>query len=193
MKNIKKIIMPLVISCMIGTLAGCSTQQTATPTTTEQEATQQETETEVTEVTEEKETAVESEPEKETVTTADIVPGTNMSESAELPLNTQTAGTVESGQAVWYSFTTGDTEGASYRVMIVNTSSGNDKAIMQGHVCDEYGDEVGGSSHYVYNDGTPETIDIEKSSANSTYYISLEVENFREDTDYTIVVKPMEK
>ena len=193
MKNIKKIIMPLVISCMIGTFTGCS-QQTATPANTveetkQQESTQQETETTV---TEEKETSVEPES-KETVTTADIVPGTNMSEAADLPLNTQTTGTVETGQTLWYAFTTGDTEGTSYRVMIVNTTSDNDKSIIEGHVCDEYGDEVGGSSHFVYGDGTPETIDIEKADAGTTYYISLKVENFREDTDYTLVVKPLEK
>ena len=159
MRNTKKIIMTLTIACMIGTFTGCS-QQTAAPANTveetkQQESTQQEPETTV---TEEKESSVESE--KETITTADIAPGTNMSEAADLPLNTQTAGTVETGQTLWYSFTTGDTEGASYRVMIVNTTSDNDKSIIEGHVCDEYGDEVGGSSHFVYGDGTPETIDI---------------------------------
>lgn len=184
--------MTLTIACMIGTFTGCS-QQTAAPANTveetkQQESTQQEPETTV---TEEKESSVESE--KETITTADIAPGTNMSEAADLPLNTQTAGTVETGQTLWYSFTTGDTEGASYRVMIVNTTSDNDKSIIEGHVCDEYGDEVGGSSHFVYGDGTPETIDIEKADANATYYISLKVENFREDTDYTLIVKPLEK
>ena len=189
MRNIKKIIMPLVISCMIGTFTGCSTQQTAAPANTEQESTQQESETTV---TEEKETTVEPES-KETITTADIAPGTNMSEAAELPLNTQTTGTVETGQTLWYAFTTGNEEGMSYRVMIVNTTSDNDKSIIEGHVCDEYGDEVGGSSHFVYGDGTPETIDIEKADANATYYISLKVENFREDTDYTLIVKPLEK
>lgn len=169
-------------------LAGCSKEQAAQPSTESTTKTQSvennETETE----TQEADTT--SEP-----TTVDIMPGTSMSEAAELPLNATTTGTVESGQSVWYSFTTGDTEGMTYKVMMENVTSDPDKthAIYEGHVCDEYGETVGGTSHFVrIEDTAPEVITVEKAKANTTYYISLDVQAFRDDTDFTIVVKPVE-
>lgn len=191
MKNPKKVIMPIVICCMLGaTSTGCARQTTTADTATATEQQDLETEQQDIETNETEQQDLETnETTKETETTVDIVPGTNMSDAAELPLNTQTAGTVEAGQTVWYSFTTGDTE--SYRVIMVNTSS--DKTpVIEGRVYDEYGDGVGGQSHFVYNTGTPETIDIEKADAESIYYISLQGDT-REDIDYTVVVKPIEK
>lgn len=190
----KKIITSIAIACMVGTmLAGCSKEQHTQPSTESVKETQSvESETKETTAPETEENTETVEDTKSEVTTVDITPGTNMTDAAELPLNAKASGTVESGETAWYSFTTGDREGVTYRVMIVNTTSGKDEAIVEGRVCDEYGDEVGGTSHFVYDDGTPENIDVEKASATTTYYISLKVEPFRDDTDYTIAVKPME-
>lgn len=124
-------------------------------------------------------------------TTADIAPGTDMSHSAELPLYTKVENEIYSGQTHWYSFTTGQENQVDYAVVLVNTTPGDTEGdhTVQGMLMNEFGEELGGGYHYVYSDGKPTTITLERAEANTTYYVGIKLENYSEDSGYTLVVK----
>ncbi len=115
-----------------------------------------------------------------------------MSDAAQINLEQEVSGTVESAGAAWYSFTTGPEDKMDYKVLLVNTSADDADAVIEGSVLDEFGEPVAGKYNYAYNDGTPCVMTIEKAKANTTYYISLTVEGYDSDTGYTVVVKPVE-
>lgn len=194
MKGLKKIIAAVMVVCMMGVvLAGCGGSKDETTGATE--ATTAAVETEGTKEEASDPTKENTEAKTEAKTEAeddDVEAGTNMSDAAQINLEQEVSGTVESAGAAWYSFTTGPEDKMDYKVLLVNTSADDADAVIEGSVIDEFGEPVAGKYNYAYNDGTPCVMTIEKAKANTTYYISLTVEGYDSDTGYTVVVKPVE-
>lgn len=185
MKHVKKIITIFTIASVMGTmLVGCSgksqTTSSSEPPKTEVESTAK-PENETNESTE-----------QSTVDSTEIVAGTEMSSAGNIPFNTTVSGLVESGSTAWYAFTTDDTERGTYKVISENTTSG-EETTMEAIVYDEYGTKLAGNSQYVKNDGQIGTVTLEKASANTTYYIGINVAAFYDDCDYNITVKPVKE
>ena len=163
----RKVLTILLISCMAGAmLAGCGNQSGS-------------------------DTGKGNSAKSSKETTAEIAPGDNMSDAAELPLNTKVENEIYSGQTQWYAFTTGDEEGVDYGAIFVNTTPKDEEGdhTLEGMVRTEFGEEIGGGSHYVDAGESAETITIERAEPNTTYYIGVKLESFREDAGYTLVVK----
>lgn len=191
MKGFKRIIAVLMAVCMIGAvLAGCGGSNDETTGATEATTASAETEGTTEETTDTAEATTE-EATVEEATAGNVEAGTNMSDATEISLEQKVSGTVEAGGAAWYSFTTGSEE-ADYNIVVVNTTSGDDRAIIDGAVYNEAGESIAGSYNYAYGNGVPSTMKIEKAAANTTYYVCLTVENFNSDTGYTVVVKTAE-
>lgn len=195
MTGFKKAMAAFMAVCMMGVvLAGCGGSDDGATETIEGTAAVTETEAIKEETT--SETAEEKTTEKETeenTTAENLEAGTNMSEAVHIDLEQEAAGTVEAGTAVWYAFTTGDDEKMDYRVLVVNTTSGDSEAVIDGYIYNELGEPVVSGYNYAYSDGKPMTMTVEKAPANTTYYICLNVEGYYHDTDYTVVVKPIEE
>lgn len=193
MKHVKKIITIFAIASVMGTmLVGCSgksqTTSTSEPPKTEVESTAK-PENETNESTE---PSTEESTEQSAVDSTEIVAGTEMSSAGNIPFNTTVSGLVESGSTAWYAFTTDDTERGTYKVISENTTSG-EETTMEVIVYDEYGTKLAGNSQYVKNDGQIGTVTLEKASANTTYYIGINVAAFYDDCDYNITVKPVKE
>lgn len=205
MKNLKKIILALTISCMVGTsLVGCSLLGNATKETTEEPQAEQteQTETEPEEQQAEPET---TEPETQEQTTQEqtaqpqtneqsggaITPGTNMSEAGQIPLNEKYAGSLIPKESAWFAFTTGS-EPTIYNITFVNTSADQDYRL-SGDVYTEYGDKIFYGSYDAMRDGKPVTIKADKLETNTTYYVCLSSNAFQGQMNYTIVVKPVDE
>ena len=159
--------------------------ETTEDETTEDETTEDETTGETT-----------SDEEKDATDDSDaIIPGSNMADAVLVPLGTKVFGTVKAGENAWFSFTTGETEGATYNVTYVNGTVDSEDGI-SGYLYDEYGtplyeDEYDSAVHYVRAtaDGTPITISSNELETNTTYYIRLESRDSENDIDYSVVVK----
>ena len=128
-----------------------------------------------------------------------IIPGSNMADAVLVPLGTKVFGTVKAGENAWFSFTTGETEGATYNVTYVNGTVDSEDGI-SGYLYDEYGtplyeDEYDSAVHYVRAtaDGTPITISSNELETNTTYYIRLEPRDNEKEIKYTLSVKSPEE
>lgn len=195
MKGFKKIIAALMAVCMMGVvLAGCGGSKDETTGATEVTTAATETEGTKEEVSDPTKESTEAKTETKTeAQDADVEAGTNMSDAAQISLEQKASGTVETNGAAWYSFTTGPEDKMDYKVLLVNTTADDTEAVIEGSVLDEFGESVAGEYNYAYSDGTPCVMTIEKAKANTTYYISLTVSGYNNDTGYTVVVKPVEK
>lgn len=198
----RKIITTLLLFCMVATIfTGCGIGQTfnggnnatdqkeSSQTTGENSGSQNDSD--VVDSTDEQSNEEEESSEKTEEKIADIAPGTDMAHASELPLYTKVENEIYSGQTHWYSFTTGKQDKKDYGVVLVNTTPGDEEGdhTLQGMVMDEFGEELGGGYHYFSSDGKPMTITIKRAEANTTYYVGITLENFREDSGYTLVVK----
>lgn len=195
MKGFKKIIAALMAVCMMGVvLSGCGGSKDETTGATEATTAATETEGTKEEVSDPTKESTEAKTEAKTeAQDADVEAGTNMSDAAQISLEQKASGTVETNGAAWYSFTTGPEDKMDYKVLLVNTTADDTEAVIEGSVLDEFGESVAGEYNYAYSDGTPCVMTIEKAKANTTYYISLTVSGYNNDTGYTVVVKPVEK
>lgn len=116
--------------------------------------------------------------------------GTNPDNAAILPVGTQISGTMESDVHAWYGFTTGEKEGAVYKITFVNTTAGSDT--IYGLLYNEYGRNLG--EVRAENDGTPVTISAEDLAPDTTYYIHLKMRTYDAQTvSYTLGVKSPEE
>ena len=73
---------------------------------------------------------------------------------------------------VW--ITTGETQGAAYKITLVNTTAGSERIF--GTLCNEYGEELGGVR--AESDGTPDTISVEDLEPDTTYYVRLNMHTY---------------
>lgn len=128
-----------------------------------------------------------------------IIPGSNMADAVLVPLGTKVFGTLKAGENAWFSFTTGETEGATYNVTYVNGTVDSEDGI-NGYLYDEYGtplyeDKYDSAMHYVTAtaDGTPITISSNELEVNTTYYIRLEPRDDKKEIKYTLSVKSPEE
>lgn len=116
--------------------------------------------------------------------------GTNPDNAAILPIGTQIAGTMDSDAYAWFGFTTGETQGAAYKITLVNTTAGSERIF--GTLCNEYGEELG--KVRAESDGTPDTISVEDLEPDTTYYIRLNMHTYDAQTvSYTLGVKSPEE
>lgn len=125
---------------------------------------------------------------REAVQGEELVPGSNQENSILLPLGTEAFGTYQPGSYSWFAFTTGEKEGATYKVTMVNETIGSE--LIEGVIYDEFGeclsfvgdwDEAGWG-------GVPTTFTSNKLKTNTTYYICLSAEG-EQPIDYSIIVK----
>ncbi len=116
--------------------------------------------------------------------------GTNPDNAAILPIGTQIAGTMDSDAYAWFGFTTGETQGAAYKITLVNTTAGSERIF--GTLCNEYGEELG--EVRAESDGTPDTISVEDLEPDTTYYVRLNMHTYDAQTvGYTLGVKSPEE
>ena len=114
-----------------------------------------------------------------------VTAGTNINDAIMLPLEAKVHGKVSVDQASWFSFTTGNNEGATYNVTFVNDSPSSGR--LRGCLFDEYGTMLE-SYEDADDNGVPKTISIASLESDTTYYVELySVTN--EDKDYSIMVK----
>lgn len=102
-----------------------------------------------------------------------VTAGTNCNDAILLPLGATVHGTVRAQEFSWFSFTTGDNEGATYHATYVNDSPESDH--LNGYLYDEYGNLLEGKSNLydAYSNGTPVTITSTSLLPNTTYYLGV--------------------
>ena len=120
----------------------------------------------------------------------EVKAGTNQSAATFLALDTKVSGTIETPRNLWFSFTTGETEGATYNVTYVNGTEDSENGI-KGYLYDEYGTEVSGGN-WARADGAPIKISSDELEVNTTYYIRLEPLD-KKEIKYTLSVKSPEE
>ena len=137
MKGLKKIIAAVMVVCMMGVvLAGCGGSKDETTGATEATTAAVETDGTKEEASDPTKENTEAKTEAKTeAEDADVEAGTNMSDAAQIGLEQEVSGTVESAGAAWYSFTTGPADKMNYKVLLVNTSADDADAVIEGAVC----------------------------------------------------------
>lgn len=118
-----------------------------------------------------------------------VTGGTNINDALVLPLGARVHGTAPGGQSTWFSFTTGDTAGATYNVTFVDDTPSSDS--LMGHLYDEYGTELEDHAikYYAESDGTPETITSTSLEPDTTYYVEISPRQDDETIAYSIMIK----
>lgn len=117
-----------------------------------------------------------------------VTAGTNINDAIVLPLEAKVHGTVSGKKAAWFSFTTGDNEGATYHITFVNDSPSSGRLF--GINVDEYGTrwEESYAKESADDDGTPMTLTLTSLEPDTTYYVELFSENGNM-LDYSLMVK----
>ncbi len=118
-----------------------------------------------------------------------VTAGTNINDAVLLSLGTKVRSTVSNKKSAWYSFTTGQQEGATYNATFVNNTA--DAGDLHGYLFDEYGTELlQRSNRYdAENNGIPKTLSIDTLEPNTTYYVLLRPQRNNDTIDYSIMVK----
>lgn len=114
-----------------------------------------------------------------------VTAGTNCNDAILLPLGATVHGTVRAQEFSWFSFTTGDNEGATYHATYVNDSPESDH--LNGYLYDEYGNLLEGKSNLydAYSNGTPVTITSTSLLPDTTYYLGIFPWQ-KEDINYSV-------
>ena len=94
--------------------------------------------------------------------------GTNQNEAVLLPLNTRLTGKTTEDGGLWYAFTTGGAENATYRITMVNKTPDTGRLCL--HVYDMFGEAMNRSRLEAFQEGKAATLSLEL-PANTTYYI----------------------
>lgn len=111
--------------------------------------------------------------------------GTNQNDAVLLPMNTKLYGKTTNEGGLWYAFTTGDQENATYKITTINKTKGTGDLFL--NVLDQYGQKQHSSSHSADQNGQASTMDL-KLSPNTTYYINIWAE--KGDTiDYALIIR----
>lgn len=115
--------------------------------------------------------------------------GTNQNDAVLLPLNTKLTGKTTKDGGLWYAFTTGTAENATYRITTVNKTPNTDRLCL--HVYDMYGSAMHVHSLEANQAGRASTLDLEL-PASTTYYIYI----WAEDEDiisYSLIIRDPEE
>ncbi len=115
--------------------------------------------------------------------------GTNQNEAVLLPLNTRLTGKTTKDGGLWYAFTTGTAENATYRITTVNKTPDTDSLCLR--VYDKYGAEMHPYSLHADQAGRASTQDLDLPSS-TTYYIYI----WAEDEDiisYSLIIRDPEE
>ena len=94
--------------------------------------------------------------------------GTNQNEAVLLPLNTRLTGKTTEDGGLWYAFTTGGAENATYRITMVNKTPDTGRLCL--HVYDMFGEAMNRSRLEAFQDGKAATLSLQL-PPNTTYYI----------------------
>lgn len=115
--------------------------------------------------------------------------GTNQNEAVLLPLNTKLNGKTTDPDGLWYAFTTGSAENATYRITEVN------KTLDTGDLClkvyDRYGAELNYYTLMADQNGRAATLDLEL-PPNTTYYILIWARE-QDVIQYSIIIRDPEE
>lgn len=115
--------------------------------------------------------------------------GTNQNEAVLLPLNTKMNGKTTDPDGLWYAFTTGAAENATYRITEVN------KTLDTGNLClkvyDRYGAELNYYALTADQKGRAATLDLEL-SPNTTYYILIWAQD-HDVIQYSLIIRDPEE
>ena len=118
--------------------------------------------------------------------------GTNQDEAVLLPLNTRLTGQATAEGGLWYAFTTGAAENATYKTTLVHKTLGADVLNLQ--VYDAYGEAMPNaysSPLQATQDGKASTLSLEL-PANTTYYVYIWSEA-GENIDYSLTIRDPEE
>lgn len=115
--------------------------------------------------------------------------GTNQNDAVLLPLNTKLTGKTTQDGGLWYAFTTGTAENATYRITTVN------KTLDTGSLClriyDAYGEQTHSYTLKADQAGRASTLDLELPSS-TTYYIYIWAEN-KDIISYSLIIRDPEE
>ena len=78
--------------------------------------------------------------------------GTNQNDAVLLPMNTKLYGKTTNEGGLWYAFTTGDQENATYKITTINKTKGTGDLFL--NVLDQYGQKQHSSSHSADQNGS---------------------------------------
>ena len=88
------------------------------------------------------------------------------------------------GKAQWYAFSTNSAENATYKLTMVNMTTGTDRLCM--HVYDMFGEAMNRSRLEAFQDGKAATLSLEL-PPDTTYYIDIWA-NEGDTIDYTLTI-----
>ena len=116
--------------------------------------------------------------------------GTNQNDAVLLPLNTKLTGKATGDGGLWYAFTTGAAENATYKITIVNKTVGSENLNLL--VCDEYGKELIDSYNPLQANerGKATTVNL-KLPTFTTYYVYIWSSN-GSSIDYSLIIRDPE-
>lgn len=116
--------------------------------------------------------------------------GTNQNDAVLLPLNTKLTGKATGDGGLWYAFTTGAAENATYKITIVNKTVGAEDLNLL--VCDEYGEELIDSYNPLQANerGKATTVNLELPPF-TTYYVYIWSSN-GSSVDYSLIIRDPE-
>lgn len=116
--------------------------------------------------------------------------GTNQNDAVLLPLNTKLTGKATGAGGLWYAFTTGAVENATYKITIVNKTVGSENLNLL--VCDEYGKELIDSYNPLQANerGKATTVNL-KLPTFTTYYVYIWSSN-GSSIDYSLIIRDPE-
>ena len=116
--------------------------------------------------------------------------GTNQNDAVLLPLNTKLTGKATGDGGLWYAFTTGAAENATYKITIVNKTVSSENLNLL--VCDEYGKELIDSYNPLQANerGKATTVNL-KLPTFTTYYVYIWSSN-GSSIDYSLIIRDPE-
>ena len=118
--------------------------------------------------------------------------GTNQNDAVLLPLNTRLTGKATQEGGLWYAFTTGSAENATYKITAVNKTLGTGNLNLR--VYDAYGETIHdpyGSPLQAAQKGRAATLSLEL-PPNTTYYIYIWSEQ-EDSIEYSLIIRDPEE
>lgn len=137
-------------------------------------------------------TVVTDKPGEVTEQTEGIRGGTNQNDAVLLPLNTRMKGKATREGGLWYAFTTGAAENATYKVTYVNQTVGTGPLSVQ--IYDAYGEkthDLYGAAPCAEQDGKAATIGLELPPM-TTYYVYIWSKE-GDSIEYSLVIRDPEE
>lgn len=117
-----------------------------------------------------------------------IYGGTNQNDARLLPLNTKLYGKTDPQypDGLWYAFTTGSQQGATYKFTMIHKSLGDDRICL--NVFNRDGKEISRDTLYATDNGIASTMSLEL-DPNTTYYARIYNRDKEAKSTYCLIIR----